>query len=232
LGNVPDAQHLQAVIQRRATHLPDHVRVHAYTLSGTIRIDESHHVPPPAGMLEPFRQAIADARVLFIRYRGNSQDELTEREVEPEELLRRDGYWYLVGYCRLRSERRTFRLDRIQAYDVRSEVFYRDSSDLDAYLDETFGMHWDERPHTVKIRFSAYQARWINEVQWHPTEIKLLHDDGRLDLTMTVTGLDDVCRWVMQYGSQAEVISPPMLRNKVAREARRMHDKYNTDGAS
>ncbi|GAB5517873.1 MAG: transcriptional regulator [Rhodothermales bacterium] len=228
LGNVPDAAHLKAVIQRLAAHLPPHVRVYADTLSGTIRIDDSHAPKGTARFLDPLRQAIDEQRVVRLRYYSNNSGSLKTMEVEPLLILRRDGPWYLVAHSREHDKRLTLRLDRIRALDVLTEVFHPEAGDLDAYLDETFAMHWDERPYTVQVRFSAYQARWIKEVEWHPSQVMLVHDDGRLDLTMTVTGLDDVCRWVMQYGSQAEVISPPILRNKVAREVRRMYEKYNT----
>jgi predicted DNA-binding transcriptional regulator YafY len=37
----------------------------------------------------------------------------TRREVEPSGLVRGTDGWYLIGWCRLRGDGRSFRLDRI-----------------------------------------------------------------------------------------------------------------------
>ncbi len=38
---------------------------------------------------------------------------LTKREIEPMDIVTRDGKTNLVGWCRLRNDWRTFRMDRI-----------------------------------------------------------------------------------------------------------------------
>ena len=53
--------------------------------------------------------------------------------------------------------------------------------------------------------------------------------DGSLEVRMQVAGLVDVARWALSYGGEAEVISPPVLRHRVAREARRMAARYAHD---
>ena len=102
--------------------------------------------------------------------------------------------------------------------------------DLEAYLGPAFGMHRGERTYAVHVRFSAYQARWIAEEQWHPSQVMVRRQDGTLDVRMQVTGLADVARWVLSYGGEAEAISPPLLRHRVAREARRMAALYEDVG--
>jgi len=63
------------------------------------------------------QQALRERRQLFLRYR--SAEGLTERLVEPLAVETRDRSLYLVAYCHLRGERRTFRLDRIVMMEVR-----------------------------------------------------------------------------------------------------------------
>ena len=68
-------------------------------------------VPPPAGATldEPLATAVREQRAIAIRYAG--RDGVTERMVEP---LHCQGD-YLVAYCHLRREERTFRIARIRA---------------------------------------------------------------------------------------------------------------------
>ncbi|ARA93463.1 DNA-binding transcriptional regulator [Rhodothermaceae bacterium RA] len=232
LGDTPDALLLKGLVERLSGHLPPEVQVHPDTLSRAIQIHPGSRPRYPARFLDLLRTAAERQQVVTIRYRANTTGEETTRSVEPYRVFHRDGFWYLIGYCRRRQDVRSFRIDRIRGLTVTDEIFLPEADfDLDAYLDETFGMHWDGRCHPVHIRFSAYEARWIREQEWHPTQILIERPDGSLDLHMEVTGLTDVTRWVLSYGGEAEVISPPVLRHRVAREARRMAALYAGVGA-
>jgi DNA polymerase III epsilon subunit family exonuclease len=62
---------------------------------------------PP--IIEEIIRSGKELRVTYVSRDGD----LTERTIIPEEIVRRHDYLYLIGYCYLRKERRTFRLDRI-----------------------------------------------------------------------------------------------------------------------
>jgi predicted DNA-binding transcriptional regulator YafY len=47
----------------------------------------------------------------------------TEREFDPYGIVFNEGYWYTAGYCHLRRDLRTFRLDRIAALEPRVNSF-------------------------------------------------------------------------------------------------------------
>lgn len=55
---------------------------------------------------------------LKIKYLSTSHAEVTEREVIPKEIRQDKNYSYLVGYCCLRKEERTFRTDGILHLEV------------------------------------------------------------------------------------------------------------------
>lgn len=76
------------------------------------------------------------------------------------------------------------------------------------------------------IEFDAYQAPWILERKWHDTAQVERRADGGVTLRLWTSGLGEVKRWVMQYGSHARVIAPESLRRAVAEEARKMAASY------
>ncbi|MEY9861076.1 putative DNA-binding transcriptional regulator YafY [Catenulispora sp. GAS73] len=82
-----------------------------------VRLLEAEEQPEPPPFAELVRTAIMQQRVLAISYTDHSGT-LTNRAVEPMKLLWADEGWYLVGWCRLRQEARTFRLDRIKAAEL------------------------------------------------------------------------------------------------------------------
>ena len=77
-------------------------------------------VDPPVVPLA-VQHAITANEVVAISYRDRNGDE-TRREVEPVGVLALDDDWYMVGWCRLREEARSFRLDRVRRADTTGEV--------------------------------------------------------------------------------------------------------------
>lgn len=66
-------------------------------------------------------QAIVDRRVLNIEYE-DKEGAATRRSVEPIAIVGVAGNWYLSAWCRLRSDDRVFRLDRIRDAILTREV--------------------------------------------------------------------------------------------------------------
>jgi len=55
---------------------------------------------------------------LKMKYLSSSGLEVTEREVLPKEIKQENGRSYLVGYCCLRNDERTFRIDGILSMEI------------------------------------------------------------------------------------------------------------------
>jgi len=227
LGDGVHGPHLARVVQRIAEHLPETVRVEPEVLSRSIRFETGPRPPVPLARLEALEAAVRNQQVVRIRYTSNSTGKETEREIEPYTLLSYQGRWYAIAFCRLRKAMRDFRIDRIRALTPTGAYFsIPPDFDLEAYLGPAFGMHRGERTYAVHVRFSPYQARWIKEERWHPSQVMIERPDGSLDVRLQAAGLQDLARWVLSYGAEAEVISPPVLRHRVASEARRMAALY------
>jgi predicted DNA-binding transcriptional regulator YafY len=65
-------------------------------------------------------EALRQSRALEIDYR-DAEGTSTTRTVEPTALLRGQAGWYLIGWCRLRQDGRSFRLDRIDRATLTAE---------------------------------------------------------------------------------------------------------------
>src|SRR5207237_8510104 len=84
----------------------------------------SHHqqARPDASLLIDLSVAIHASQRIAIDYRSY-HNESTHRKVEPYGITGWKGHWYLVGYCCLRQDYRSFRLDRIQQVQILTETF-------------------------------------------------------------------------------------------------------------
>jgi len=72
---------------------------------------------------------------------------------------------------------------------------------------------------TVSIWFDSESARRIRERIWHASQqIAVNEADGSCVLTLTVTGLDSITRWLLSFGRHALPLSPDSFVNHVKRE--------------
>jgi predicted DNA-binding transcriptional regulator YafY len=78
----------------------------------------------PGKVLLTMSSAAQSQRRVHLRYRSRADDE-TERDFDPYGLAFRQGRWYVVGYCGLRHDLRSFRLDRVVQVDLTDTPFER-----------------------------------------------------------------------------------------------------------
>lgn len=68
----------------------------------------------------------------------NEANESSNRLIEPFALMNSKENWILLAWCRLRTEFRFFRLDRIQKLDVLSEKFTPHKMTLQEFFDKNY----------------------------------------------------------------------------------------------
>ena len=76
---------------------------------------------PPGPVPRMVADALHPRRVLRIRY-ADRAGTATTREIEPVGYVGSAAHWYLMAWCRLRRELRSFRTDRITSVAVTNEV--------------------------------------------------------------------------------------------------------------
>ena len=134
---------------------------------------------------------------------------------------------YVIGYCHTRKMIRWFRVDRIRKLEPKIDKFIRDPSfDPSQYLDQIFQHEVGDGTVGVEIQFDSATAPYIRERKWHPSQKLIEHPDESVTLTMTVSGLNDIKRWVLSYGKGARVLEPPQLISIVKLELEGMANYY------
>ncbi|WP_273000285.1 helix-turn-helix transcriptional regulator [Hydrogenibacillus schlegelii] len=178
-----------------------------------------------AERLHALRQAIDGRRHIVLEYASASRGEVTRREVEPYHLRYFDGAWYVVGFCRLRQDLRIFAVDRIRAIEPTGRTFAPPDPERfspETYFAATWRLERGEKMVRVAVRFTPEQARYMRGRRWHPSQEAVEEPDGSLVLLFRVLGLEEIKRWIMQFGAAAEVLEPPELRDKIVAEAEKI----------
>jgi predicted DNA-binding transcriptional regulator YafY len=163
--------------------------------------------------LEKLRRAVREHRAVQITYRSINRPEPESRPVNPYALVFRWGWWYVVGYCLLRQEMRSFRLDRIDALLLTGDTFQIPAGfDIHAYLDE----EWRSQPQIqVKLRFipQAAHVALTNRSYWDTLEEQA---DGAVLVTLKTPDLNWAASSALAYGPLVTVLEPEVLRKMVA----------------
>jgi predicted DNA-binding transcriptional regulator YafY len=68
--------------------------------------------------------AVEQRQRVHLNYKSFSGDD-SERDYDPYGIVFNEGYWYVTGYCHLRKDLRTFRLDRIVTLEPGTQRFER-----------------------------------------------------------------------------------------------------------
>lgn len=82
---------------------------------------ESNAFPRPEILAQVIQATLSHQRC-WIRY-GSSEGNQTSRDVDVYGVLYFDGRWYTHGWCHLRQDARTFRVDRIRRVDLLPREF-------------------------------------------------------------------------------------------------------------
>jgi predicted DNA-binding transcriptional regulator YafY len=93
----------------------------ARRLASRVRLYERADAAGPPATPPVVERAIVEQLVVAIDYHDRDGNR-TERVVEPLAVMGIGSIWYVSGWCRLREEVRTFRLDRIRGARLTGEV--------------------------------------------------------------------------------------------------------------
>ncbi len=149
-------------------------------------------------------------------YRSLSSNRTRKRRVHPYHLFNHHGDWYLAAFDEGRKDIRIFALHRMRRAVVATEAFEMPRRfSFKRYMEDAFGIQKGEKTADVSIRFAVRQARWIRERKWHPTARVQEEMGGRIVLHLKVAETSEIKRWVMQFGNEAEVLTPASLRRAV-----------------
>ena len=210
---------LASAFRKMQELLPEDVRVLPSALDDFLSLDPGPLHTPDAAVFRDVLTAQRLRRKLLARYRSLSSNRTSERRVHPYHVFNHRGDWYVAAWDEPRREVRIFALHRIRRATLTTEGFeVARGFSFRKYMADTFAIQKGEKPVAVAVRFAARQARWIRERKWHKSARVQEELDGGLVLRLQVAETSEIRRWVLQFGSEAEVLRPASLRRAVAQE--------------
>jgi proteasome accessory factor B len=174
--------------------------------------------------------ATRNRKRVTLRYRSASQGVVREREVDPYGLAYRQGTWLLVGYCRLRKDVRSFRLDRIVDLAIapkpRSPDFQRPADfDVRRYASRSPWTFETAEPEDMELEFGPAVAAAADE-DFGPDARREAQPDGSVRVKFRSGNLDYAASRVLAAKGAIRVRRGARLRERLADELAAVKARY------
>jgi predicted DNA-binding transcriptional regulator YafY len=174
--------------------------------------------------------ALAAGRRVHLQYYSPKTEEVTERDVDPMGLFVEPGRPapYLHGWCRLREEKRFFRLDRVLKLEVLDVPASPPAEASHLNLEQgLFRPSQDDK--LVELELST-NGRWVAE--YYPCEPVSEPKDGTLRVVLRTPDTGWVRRLALRLGEDGRVVSPPELAAEIRHAARAALANYGGSAAA
>jgi predicted DNA-binding transcriptional regulator YafY len=230
LGATSEVQLARSALRRLAALLPSEIVVDVGALEDAITFAPEPVLDASPAILRRLASAATHRQTLHIHYYSQRRATHTERDVDVLLLHNHLGEWYAVCYDHETGEVRDFHAGRITDIVNAHHAFTPPNNwNGKEYLRRGFGMFRGGKDVVVEVEFDQYQARYARERTFHPTQRRKELRDGRLSVTFETTeaALEQVARWLLQYGEHARALHPAKLKEMMRERLRKTLNLYD-----
>ena len=93
---------------------------------------------------------------------------------------------------------------------------------LESRLRDSFGVHSGDGKYEVLLRFNPRAADYVREKKWHSSQELRELKDGGVELSLKLSSLAEIQRWVLSWGGEVKVLKPKELAEAIRESARQM----------
>ena len=217
LGSLPEMQQLEKRLGQLVA--PGYERLMENIVCQWIEVED---VAPKA--FESIVESVFQDNLLLFSYTSAMAYD-SRRTVEPLQLINYQGRWYLLAYCFLRNSHRMFHMARMRDVTVGKKRTGSRHPAPASYLSDTFGIFTGKAKYHAKILFTGTAAEMVRRQHWHVKQQIESNTEGVI-LSLPVADDREIIMKVLQYGSLAKVLEPPVLQQRIAKEATLIQAHY------
>lgn len=152
----------------------------------------------------------------------------SKRVADPYGFIVGGGRVYCVAYDHDRRDKRTFAVDNVSELTVLTQTYTKPTNfSIEDFASSSISgvLHSDETTE-VRVRFAsrvakaAIAARIVGERNVGRLE------DGSVEISYNVADVDEIVRWVLGWGAQAEIVQPSAARDRLRMLVAQIAAKY------
>ncbi len=191
------------------------------------RILRAHGREVMARDFEIAASAVVERRQLAFTYEARSTGETARRTTSPQRLVYYRDQWYVDCWDEDRQGLRTFALDRMSSTEILPAAAREvPAENLIEVFGAGYGLFSGPVQGEARLRFEPKRARWVGDERWHGRQTSRRLSDGRLELTVPYSEIDELLGEILRYGPDVEVVAPPELVEMVRERLERAVGQY------
>lgn len=174
------------------------------------------------------RAGVEKRRAVSCTYYSIGRDVEAKRVIEPYGLMLSWGVWYCIARAREKEAVRVFRVSRVRDAELleREPKFtVPEGFSVRKYLDRAPWELSEESPVRVRVRIAFPHSRWVL-AEGLGEILEATDEEGGALLAFQVRAVDAFVRWLLPFGTQAEVLDPAGVRDRLAAERDRLRALY------
>ena len=214
---------LRSVLRNREKEYLDILDQHLQTFSYA----DEHHIETDYRVFSFLQDAVVNKQVVAIEYYSPYKDQFTQREVEPLGLLIRDNYWYLAAWCRLRTDYRLFRVDRIKHYEKTGDRL-PDPPDHSLQEFSEQSLHEEQDLQEVIVRFDQEMIRYMGDQKYYRGWVSEERVNDGVEMTFLTSSIEYFARWLLMWGDGVTIQQPSRLKDRVQELSKKLY-KYHSE---
>lgn len=186
-------------------------------------------------ILNSIDKAIRENKKLIIEYSPTYHKNRVTRDIVPFCLLNHDYEWYIRALCLRDKKIKTYSINQIEHIKEIKELTEAEENELpgNPELNVDHMWDWDNGNNIITevvIKFTGPVAQRIKKKLKYRTEhpsqkIKNYGEDTIV--SFKVKNPFNMISWILQFGSQAEIIEPESLRARITEEVDKIRSLYS-----
>ena len=214
---------LLSAIRKIEQSLPDTISLNIADIEQTISFRTRAEPILNLEIFDALAKATGSRRQLQLTYRKAGTREKELRLIDPYHLANINGEWYLFAFDHARKDIRTFVPARVSAVKQTGKTFARPHKfSLEKRLRDSFGVHSGYGKFEVLLRFDLRVADYVREKKWHESQGLRELKNGGVELSLKLSSLVEIERWVLSWGGDVKVLKPRELVDAVRKAAKKI----------
>ncbi|MEO6913512.1 MAG: WYL domain-containing protein [Candidatus Baltobacteraceae bacterium] len=153
----------------------------------------------------------------------------SKRTADPYGFIVSSGRIYCVAFDRTRSDKRVFAVDNITEPVMLVKTFVKPANfNVEAFAAASIsGVLHSDQTTEVLVRFDARVSKAAVAARVVADRAVQRAENGSVEITYQVSDVDELVRWVLGWGAQAEVLAPQVVRKRLAEFVEQISTKYD-----
>ncbi|MBN2533513.1 MAG: WYL domain-containing transcriptional regulator [Spirochaetales bacterium] len=177
-------------------------------------------------ILDDLMDSIVQYKRCIVTYYSLAVNQDKYFQIDPLKLFEHESGLYVFVRVVKYSSISILSVERIKKFTVLESRFeYPAGFKPEEILESASFLSFGD-PVTARIWFSKDQAQYIKDRQWDPSREIEDQPDGSIILSINASGVFDVKKWILSFGSSARILEPANFAREINEEIIKMLKNY------